>query len=283
MSAWFTRFRAFLEKRSGVALDADKLYFVESRLRPLAQARGFPSVETLIAQMERSGDSALESAIVAAMLTNETFFFRDRAPFDHFRDVMLPHLIEARAARRHIRIWSAACASGQEAYSLAMILDEAARKLAGWRIEIIATDLSEPVIEVGRAGLYSQFEVQRGLPINHLLRHFRHEGDRWRIVEHLRARVQFRTFNLLADMRPLGQFDVIFCRNVLLYFDVETRRQVLRRIGAALAPDGFLVLGATESVAGVADGFASDARHPAICSPRQRPAARPMLKVVGGA
>jgi chemotaxis protein methyltransferase CheR len=231
--------------------------------------------------MERSGDPALENAVVAAMLTNETFFFRDRAPFEHFRDVMLPALLERRAEQRHIRIWSAACATGQEAYSLAMILDEAARKLAGWRVDILGTDLSDAVVEAARAGLYSQFEVQRGLPIAQLLRYFRRDGDRWRIVEHLRARVRFHAFNLLSDMAPLGRFDVIFCRNVLLYFDVETRRQVLRRLGAALAPDGFVVLGATESAVGAADFFAPDPRHPAICSPCA-PAERPTLKVVAG-
>jgi chemotaxis protein methyltransferase CheR len=281
VSIWFDRFRGFLAARSGVALDADKMYFVENRLRPLAQARGLPSAEALIAQMERTGDAALENAVIAAMLTNETFFFRDRAPFDHFRDVMLPALLQKRAESRHIRILSAACASGQEPYSLAMILDEAARKIAGWRIDIIGVDLSEAVLEAARSGLYSQFEVQRGLPIAHLLRYFRRDGDRWRIVEHLRARVRFRAFNLLADMRPLGQFDVIFCRNVLLYFDVETRRRVLRRLGAALAPDGYLVLGATESPAGAADLFVSDAQHPSICALRPAPA-RPALKIVAG-
>ena len=284
MSAWFNRFRQFLERASGVSLGADKLYFAESRLRALAQARGFGSAEVLFSRLEMSPDRELEREVVEAMLTNETLFFRDRQPFDQFRDVILPRLMEARSGKRHIRIWSAACATGQEPYSLAMILDEEARKLAGWRVEIVGTDLSSSAIETARAAVYSQFEVQRGLPINLLLRYFQRQGDAWSVVEHLRARVQFRIFNLLTDVRPLGQFDVIYCRNVLLYFDLPTRRAVLARLAEALAPDGYLVLGAAESVVGVDNSFAPVPQFPSLFA--RRPSAsigRPELKIVARA
>ncbi len=288
MSEWLNRFRTFLAKRSGVALDADKLYFVESRLQSLAQQYGMASAEELFARIEKSGDPVLESEIIQALLTNETFFFRDRIPFDHFRNVVLPHLVEARAAKRHIRIWCAAASTGQEPYSLAMILDEEARRLAGWRVEILATDLSEQVLETARQGVYTQFEVQRGLPINQLLRYFHREGDRWRVAEHLRARVQFRQFNLLSDFQPLGAFDVIFCRNVLLYFDLDLRRKVLNRLVGAMAPDGYLALGATESVVGICDRLEPHPKHQSICTRRDTIAsppvaqARPALKLISG-
>ncbi len=282
MSAWFDRFRKFLERASGVALDADKLYFAESRLRSIAQARGFPSVEVLFSKLEISPDPVLQREIVEAMLTNETLFFRDRQPFEQFRTVILPRLMEARAAKRHIRIWCAACATGQEPYSLAMILDEEARKLTGWRVEIVGTDLSTAAIESARAGVYTQFEVQRGLPINLLLRYFQRQGDAWTVQEHLRARVQFRTFNLLSDYRALGQFDLIMCRNVLLYFDLPTRRGVLTRLAGALEPDGYMMLGAAESVVGVDNSFAPDAQHKSIYTKTRasQPGARPDLRVV---
>jgi chemotaxis methyl-accepting protein methylase len=149
--------------------------------------------------------------------------------------------MESRGEQRQIRIWCAAAATGQEPYSLTMILDEEMKKLAGWNIEILATDLSSAAIATAREGRYTQFEVQRGLPISHLLRYFMNEGERWRINEYLRAKVQFQEFNLLSDFRHLGQFDVIFCRNVLIYFDIETKKDVLRRLSGALAKDGFLI------------------------------------------
>ena len=282
MSAWFDRFRKFLERASGVSLDAEKLYFAESRLRSIAQARGFASAEVLFAKLELSPDPVLEREIIEAMLTNETLFFRDRQPFDQFRNVILPRLMETRAAKRHIRIWSAACATGQEPYSLAMILDEEARKLTGWRIDILGTDLSSAALETARAGSYSQFEVQRGLPITMLLRYFQKQGDGWSVVEHLRTRVAFKTFNLLHDFRPLGEFDLILCRNVLLYFDLPTRRNVLSRLSSALAPDGFLMLGAAESVVGVDTSFRPDHEHKTLYTSAPR-AVRPALRVVASA
>jgi chemotaxis protein methyltransferase CheR len=189
------------------------------------------------------------------MTTNESFFFRDTWPFDSFRKFMLPELLKARASKRLIRIWSAACSSGQEPYSLAMILAEEKAKLAGWRVEIVATDLSTEILDKAREGVYSHFEVQRGLPIAYLAKYFKGVGDRWQIDEALRRSIDFRIFNLLDTPAPLGVFDVIFCRNVLIYFDQPTKSAVLGRMARQMSPDGFLLLGGAETILGITDRF----------------------------
>jgi chemotaxis protein methyltransferase CheR len=189
------------------------------------------------------------------MTTNESFFYRDKIPFDHFSGAIMPGLLAARARERRIRIWCAAASTGQEPYSLAMCLKEMKEKIAGWRVEIIGTDLSTEVLEKAKAGIYSQFEVQRGLPIQMLVKHFTQTGDTWQISPEIRAMVQYRPLNLLADFSHLGTFDVVFCRNVLIYFDQETKIGVLNRIAKLLTPDGFLVLGAAETVVGLTDAF----------------------------
>jgi chemotaxis protein methyltransferase CheR len=189
------------------------------------------------------------------MTTNESFFFRDIKPFDQFRQFVLPRLLAARAPAQPIRVWSAACSSGQEPYSLAMILREEGGKLAGRRVEIVATDISREMLEKCKAGLYSQFEVQRGLPVQYLVKYFAQMGDKWRIDAGLRELIHFREFNLLQDPSALGTFDVVFCRNVLIYFDNDTKRTVLERINRLLAPDGFLYLGGAETVLGISDKF----------------------------
>jgi chemotaxis protein methyltransferase CheR len=187
------------------------------------------------------------------MTTNETFFFRDRIPFDHLRDTIVPALLAARSREKRIRIWCTAAASGQEPYSIAMVLKSLGAQLAGFRIDILATDLSADVIDRAKAGLYSQFEVQRGLPIQLLVKYFSKSGEAWEISPELRAMVQFRTLNLLNDFSPLGQFDVVFCRNVLIYFDQTTKIGVLERIARQMPPDGYLTLGAAETVVGLTD------------------------------
>jgi chemotaxis protein methyltransferase CheR len=214
------------------------------------------------------------------MTTNETFFFRDRVPFDKFRNVMLPQLLAARSAERRLRIWCAACSTGQEPYSLAMLLDEEARRLTGWTIEILATDLSRRAIESAKQGLYSQFEVQRGLPITLLLRYFQRAGDRWQINEFLRSRVSFREFNLLSDYRALGRFDAIFCRNVLIYFDVSSKRDILARLSRTLARDGFLLMGSAETVIGLSDAFVPHEEHPTLFVQKATQRQRPELMLV---
>jgi chemotaxis protein methyltransferase CheR len=247
--------RKLLKERSGLVLSSDKQYLVESRLLPLARKVGAPHLSDLVVKLKAPGAEPLIVDVVEAMTTNESFFFRDKIPFEHFREHMLPSLIKARAARRSIRIWCAAASTGQEPYSLSMILKEMAAQLAGWRVEIIGTDLSNEVLEKARAGLYSQFEVQRGLPIQLLMKYFTQAGETWQISPEIRAMVQYRTLNLLADFSHLGSFDIVFCRNVLIYFDQETKIDVLERLARTAEPDGFLVLGAAETVVGLTEVF----------------------------
>jgi chemotaxis protein methyltransferase CheR len=243
-----------LKERSGLILSADKQYLVESRLIPLARRSGVNGISELVQKM-KAGVEAIIVSVVEAMTTNETFFFRDKVPFDHFRETIMPAMLDARKNRRCLRIWCAASSTGQEPYSLAMILKDMSAALAGWRVEILATDLSQEVLEKCKAGLYSQFEVQRGLPIQMLVKHFKQVNEMWQISPEIRAMVQFRQLNLLHDFSQLGRFDVIFCRNVLIYFDQDTKVGVFNRLAKMCEPDGFLVLGAAETVVGLTTGF----------------------------
>ncbi|MDA9431717.1 CheR family methyltransferase [Bradyrhizobium sp. CCBAU 51627] len=246
--------RKFLKERSGLDLSPDKQYLVESRLLPLARKESLSGIPDLVLKI-RNGDGRLATDVVEAMTTNETFFFRDKIPFDHLRDSIVPGLIQARAARKSLRIWSAASSTGQEPYSIAMCLKEMGAALAGWRIEIVATDLSQEVLEKSKAGVYSQFEVQRGLPIQFLMKYFTQVSDVWQLNADIRAMVHFRQLNLLQDFSHLGTFDVIFCRNVLIYFDQDTKAVIFERMAKGLEADGTLLLGAAESVVGITDAF----------------------------
>ena len=272
--------RRSLKERSGLVLTADKQYLVESRLLPIARKAGLASLGGLVAALHRDDSESLMTAVVEAMTTNETFFFRDKVPFENFRTTILPALLAARRSSRVIRIWSAAASSGQEPYSLAMTLKELADTLAGWRIEIVATDLAGGVLQKAQEGIYSQFEVQRGLPIQFLIKYFSKVGDMWQIAPELRAMVKFRHLNLLADFWALGAFDLIFCRNVLIYFDQETKTDVLNRLGRQAAADGYLVLGAAETVVGLTDHFRTVPELRGVYVPNVRPP-RPQL-VAGG-
>jgi chemotaxis protein methyltransferase CheR len=242
-----------LKERSGLMLSADKKYLLESRLLPLVRKVGVPGISELVQKM-RAGAEPLILDVVEAMTTNETFFFRDKTPFDHFKETVLPELIKARAARRSLRIWCAASSTGQEPYSLAMIIKDTPA-LAGWRVEIIGTDLSPEVLEKSRAALYTQFEVQRGLPIQLLVKHFQQVGAMWQLNADTKAMVQFRQFNLLQDFGSLGKFDVIFCRNVLIYFDQPTKSDIFNRLAKTSESDGYLFLGAAETVIGLTDKY----------------------------
>jgi chemotaxis protein methyltransferase CheR len=246
--------RKLLKERSGLDLSADKQYLVESRLMPLARKAGLGGIPELVQRM-KGGAEPLTKEVVEAMTTNETFFFRDKVPFEHLRDTILPALLRSRASRRSLRIWSAACSTGQEPYSIAMCLKEKAAQLSGWRIEIVGTDLSQEVLEKSRAGIYSQFEVQRGLPIQLLVKYFAQIGELWQLNSELRGMVQYRQLNLLQDFSSLGKFDVVFCRNVLIYFDQDTKINVFDRIAKVIEPDGMLMLGAAESVVGITNAF----------------------------
>ena len=246
--------RKLLKDRSGLDLSADKQYLIESRLLPLSRKSGLAGIGELVQKM-KGGSADITTQVVEAMTTNETFFFRDKVPFDHFRDSIMPEILQARTSRKTLRIWCAAGSTGQEPYSLAMCLKEMGAALSGWRVEILATDLSQEVLEKSRAGIYSQFEVQRGLPIQMLVKYFKQTGELWQINADIRAMVQHRQLNLLHDFSQLGVFDVIFCRNVLIYFDQDTKINIFNRLAKTTEPDGFLVLGAAETVVGLTDVF----------------------------
>ena len=248
MSAGFAILQRFLRETSGLALENDKLYLVEDRLRGILRDRKIAGLEELAQRLHGDRRSELADAVAETLTINETSFFRDRALFAAISEVLLPKLLATRREQRRLRIWCAGCSTGQEPYSLAMVLDDMTRQLAGWQVEIVATDLSRPVIDFAKAGVYSQFEVQRGLPVVMLLRHFVREGEGWRISDYLRAKVSFRTQNLLAIPREVGPFDLVFCRNVLFYFDAATKRRVISGLVGALQPDGFIALGGAERV-----------------------------------
>lgn len=249
--------RALLKERSGLVLTSEKHYLLESRLLPVVRKHGLAGLGDLVQKLRGRGAESLAVDVVEAMTTNESFFFRDKLPFEHFQNLIIPQLLTARAKQKRIRIWCAAAASGQEPYSLAMILKEMGAKLAGFRIEIVATDLSNEILEKAKSGLYSQFEVQRGLPIQMLVKNFSQAGEMWQVSADIRAMVQFRALNLLQDFSHLGMLDVVFCRNVLIYFDEKTKIDVIDRVAKITAPDGFLSLGAAETVVGLTDSFKS--------------------------
>jgi chemotaxis protein methyltransferase CheR len=250
----FDFIRKLLKQRSGLTLSAEKQYLVESRLMPLAQRTGLTDLAALTRKL-RSGDEALTVDVVEAMTTNETFFFRDKLPFEHFKTFIMPSLLATRARHKRIRIWCAAASTGQEPYSFAMMLKEMGRQVEDFRIEIVATDISQDVLEKAKSGIYSQFEVQRGLPIQMLLKYFKQDGEMWQIAPEIRAMVQFRPLNLLADFGRNGIFDLVVCRNVLIYFDQETKTEVIDRLARVIAPDGYLILGAAETTIGLSQGF----------------------------
>lgn len=259
--------RQFLKARSGLVLSNEKQYLIESRLLPVARKAGLASITALVSKLRDPREAQLAEDVVEAMTTNESFFFRDKVPFDHFTQVMMPAMLERRAAKRQLRIWCAAASTGQEPYSIAMCLKEMGSKIAGWRIEIVGTDISNEVLSRARAGVYSQFEVQRGLPIQMLLKNFVQHGEQWTISQDLRSMVQWRKFNLLESFASLGQFDIVFCRNVLIYFDQPTKADILGRVAKTMTPDGFLVLGAAETVVGLTDAFKPVADRRGLYSP----------------
>ncbi|WP_029012028.1 protein-glutamate O-methyltransferase [Niveispirillum irakense] len=251
----FDMFCTLLRQRSGLVLTSDKAYLLESRLMPVARKWNLKGLDEMAAQVRTKRDEALLRDITEAMTTNESSFYRDQKPFDQFKSVVLPMMLANRQAKKVIRIWSAACSSGQEAYSLAMLLAEEGAKLAGWKIEIVGTDLSGEMVQKAKAGLYTQFEVQRGLPITLLVKYFKQVGDKWQLSDDIRNRVQYREYNLLGDLAPLGQFDIVFCRNVLIYFDQPTKTKVLEAMARQMPPDAVLYLGGAETVLGITEKF----------------------------
>jgi chemotaxis protein methyltransferase CheR len=256
----FILIRQFVEARTGIVIGPDKRYLVETRLEPVARMLGFGSLSVLASRLV-TADQTLEQAVIDAMTTNETLFFRDTVPFQLFEQIMLPNLLKRRSAERKLRIWSAACSTGQEAYSLAMILQDWSSRMPGFTTEIIGTDVSAKALAQARNGVFSQFEAQRGLPVQKLLKHFAKAGNDWQIEEKLRDAVSFRQHNLLKPFRQLGAFDIIFCRNAMIYFSDATRKDLLARIADSLAPDGYLVLGGVETVFGLSADLAPHAER----------------------
>ena len=257
----FDSFCAYLRRASGLVLDADKRYLVESRVTPVMRRAGLSELGDLVRVLEQGKMPSLAQEVVQAMTINETYFFRDRVPFDMLRELILPEIIAARAAQKRLRIWCAASSTGQEPYSISMILDEFGARLAGWRVEIVATDLSEAALAKAKKAVYSQFEVQRGLSTEQLLRYFDQIGDMWQLKETIRSRVDYRHFNLLSDYTAFGNFDLIFCRNVLIYFEPDRKADVLNRMTRLLSPDGLLALGSSESIIGLNTKLKQHPKH----------------------
>ncbi|MFQ5579235.1 MAG: CheR family methyltransferase [Nitrospiria bacterium] len=244
-------FLTLLRKESGLALDESKKYLLETRLDPLAAQQGYSSIDDLHMALKSTNNMLLRQEVVDAMTTNETSFFRDRKPFDIFRDEVVPELIKRNAASRQIRIWCAACSTGQEPYSLAMELSSIREKNPGWKISILGTDITEAVLKKAREGIYSQHDVQRGLPTAYLIRFFKQSGMNWVVNPDLKRMVEFKRLNLLSNFTWMGKFDVVFCRNILIYFDPPTKKAVIERIGGLLPPHGVLFLGGSETLLGI--------------------------------
>lgn len=246
----------FVRDRSAVALEPGKEYLVETRLAPVASELRFGSVGALIAALRGPGAEAIGTQVVEAMVTTETLFFRDRDPFESLRATVLPELVRRRAGARVLNVWSAACSTGQEPYSFVLLLREHFPELAGWRVNVLATDLSGAALARARAGRYSQTEINRGLPPALLARHFEQTAAGWQVGPDVRAAVEFRELNLARAWPPLPKMDLIFLRNVMIYFDADTKAQVLGRMAQVLRPDGYLLLGAAETVLNLGVPFA---------------------------
>lgn len=247
--------RRFIRDEAGIVLETGKEYLVEARLTPLAQAQGFAHASSLIEEIRRGSRSPLSRRVVDALTTNETSFFRDVEPFEVLRTEVLPSLISARRATRALHIWCAAASTGQEPYTLAMLIDEHFPELRAWQVTILATDLSSDALARARDARYSQFEINRGLPARYLIKYFDKVGLEWQLHDAIRQRVEFREMNLTRPWPPMPQADIVFLRNVLIYFDVETKRDVLARVRRILRPDGYLFLGAAETTVNLDDAF----------------------------
>ena len=247
-----------LEARTGQQLTMSRRWRIETALAALMRERGIPNLDELITILVMGREPSLATQVVEALLNNETYFFRDRTPFDLLVRAALPKLAQRRQQAKRLTIWSAGCSTGQEAYSLAMLFAEDPVKWAGWTIDILGSDVSESAVRRARDGVYSQFEVQRGLGINQMIRWFEETDNGWRAVEPLRRTVRFQIHNLLEAAPHPGMFDIILCRNVLLYLNSERRSQVFDRIANAIVSDGWLMLGAGETVIGQTNRFEAD-------------------------
>lgn len=245
----------FFKTRSGLVLTPEKIYLIENRLLPIAKRRNLENLPDFVHALKCGTDKTLIDEVTDAMTVNETFFFRDGKPFELFKTKVLPDLIKRRAIQKSIKIWCAAAALGQEPYTIAMLLQEAKAHMPSWRQSLLATDISNSALAKARSGKYSEFEVQRGLPPEYLDRYFAKEGNGWEVKPILKDMIDFKNFNLLNSPAGTGPFDIVFCRNVLIYFDEQTKRQVLTRIRSVMTDDGLLFMGGAETVVGLSDDF----------------------------
>lgn len=251
----FAYISAFIRESSAIILESGKEYLVDSRLMPIVREEGLASIAALVVQLRKRPLNGLHARVVEAMTTNETSFFRDVAPFDGVRLRILPDLITRRTAERRLRIWCGAASSGQEPYSLAMLILEHFPVLANWDVKIVATDISRDILQRCKTGRYSQFEVNRGLPAPMLVKYFEHAGKEWSIKESVRKLVQFEEMNLIRPWKGLPNCDIVFMRNVLIYFDVPTKKDILGKIRRVMRPDGYLFLGSAETTMNIDSNF----------------------------
>jgi chemotaxis protein methyltransferase CheR len=244
-----------VRQRSAIVLEPEKSYLLEARLSPLAKAEGHASLEAMIAFLRAQPNNGLHRKVVEAMTTNETSFYRDLHPFDALRTTVIPEVLKQRASQRELTIWCAASSSGQEPYTIAMTLREHFPELASWTVRILGTDISGEMVRRSKEGKYGQLEVNRGLPAALLLKHFEKRGMEWQVKPELQRWCEFRELNLIEPWGPLPRMDIVFLRNVLIYFDVQTKRTILDNVRKVLHPWGFLFLGGAETVINLGDGF----------------------------
>lgn len=247
----FRFFADLVKTSSGISLGKGKEYLIESRLSELAKSLGLKDLEELYRKAKFQMTPKLKEQIIEAMTTNETYFFRDQHPFDALQKEIIPELIKKNQNTKKLRFWSAACSTGQEPYSVALLIAEHFPALSNWRIEILATDISQQAIKKGMEGRFTQVEVNRGLPVTMLIKYFKQQGPFWMINEKLKKLVRFKQLNLLSPLVGFGTFDIIFCRYVLIYFDQQTKKQILEKLVKTLNPGGYLFLGATETPIGL--------------------------------
>ena len=251
----FSYISQFVREHAAIVIDPSKAYLVSSRLEPLAKEVGFNGIGQMVASLKSKGCPDLQKKVIDAMTTNETSFFRDIEPFEYLKKVAIPEIISRKAKDRTLRIWSAACSSGQEAYSIAFMIKESFPELSQWKITIHATDISSAILEKARRGEYSQYEINRGLPVQYLVKYFQKEGMQWRVVPAVREMVNFSYLNLVSPWRGLPIFDIVFLRNVLIYFDVPTKRSIFEQLRGTITKDTYVFLGAAETTLNVHDSY----------------------------
>lgn len=254
-----------IRTKAAIVLEPTKAYLVESRLNPVARDNGFDSLEKLVLELQRPGSQKLTQQVVEAMTTNETSFFRDLHPFDALKQQILPELIEKRSKERTLTIWSNACSSGQEVYTIAMIIREHFPELLNWKLKLIASDLSTQILDKARQGTFNQTEVSRGLPMPLLIKNFEKKGLVWQIKEDIRKMVDFRVINLVESFPIMPTPDIVFLRNVLIYFAPEMKRDILNKVRKVMKPDGYLFLGGAETTMNLNVAFERTQIGKAVC------------------